>query len=236
MVKSNGKILRVFFIRHKLTQKDVDMLRRKRRIAIQFNKESFHQWEDYSKKNRKELKFKRAWDQFQKIKKGGAIVVAQDERGEYVIGKVKKGSRLKFIPSSKSKDFSLKTLKLHNIKHVTQKQSQMISMFKPMRSTVNAISKGANFVLQAYGVIRYNPSLANLHYKLQETMCAEWLRSKHCPKHYRIKYLLANIGHGMEAVDIVGRTNCRKKIICSSYIFRRQGKGSQKTRCFVEIQ
>lgn len=211
------------------------MLQRRKRIAIHFNRESFHRWEQYSKKSRRELKFKRAWTQFQKIKKNGAIVVAQYARGKYIIGEVKKGSRLKFISSSKAKDFKgLKSLKLHNIRTVTQRQRQMITMFKPMQSTLNPIRRGADYVRYAYGLIRFTPSLKNMHYKVQEVMCAEWLRSKYCPRGYRIEYLLTKIGQGMEAVDILGQTITRKKLYAQVTYSKSKRKVIKKLNALVK--
>ena len=210
------KDLNIYFIRHSFRPRNIEneclnrvleMLKKKERIAIHFTQETFHKWEKYSSKYTKRDRFKKAWDCLHKLMKTGGIVVAQYNPHEYLIGKVKKGSRLKFIsPPYAPQMKGLKTLKLQATRKVADEEYPLLSTIKPRQCTINRIRKNAQYVLCAYGKIPLRASLDNLHYKNQETMCAEWLRSKHCPKNIRLAYLIASVGKTMEAVDILGVT------------------------------
>src|SRR3972149_53289 len=119
-MKSDQHVEHVYFIRHNLkNQRDVEMLERRKRVAIHFNREAFRKWDEYSSKSRRNKAFKRAWGYFQDIKKNGAIVVAQYATGKYIIGRVKKGARIRFLaPRNAKGSRSLKTLKLLRTKKV----------------------------------------------------------------------------------------------------------------------
>jgi len=211
--------LPVYFIRHKWDNyedgiKIVNILEDEKRIAIHFNEEEKESFEEYSEENQNNKTFKSAWDILKDLRKSGAIVVANYHKGRCLIGEVEPNSKIEFLPHSYGVRRGYKTLRLRNTQ--TKKYSDfplLPILFPPMRTISKLSNNKDKFVKCVYEGKELPFELDSLFPKIQEQMCVEWLRSKHCNPEFRLEYLLLGIGGTMEAIDIYGITNKEKELV-----------------------
>jgi len=202
----------VYFIRHNWHDKELreeinKKLLNEKRIAIHFNDKAHKKFEDYSSKEKKKPGFKEAWSIFNQLGKNGGIVLAQYDE-YFIIGKVKKGTKVEFRNIGSKK--GLKTYTFDRSKKILRKKCLNLVASLPRYRTITEVKKTEVLIRAYYDKLirkeKTKPIIELLSPKLQEQMCVEWLRSELCDKSYKIKYLILKPGLDMEGIDIYGKT------------------------------
>lgn len=225
--------MKIYFIRHNFNQREIinPILEKQKRIAIHFNDEEYTELEQFSN-SAKTNKFLNAWKWFSELRQNAGIVVAQYQSNYCYIGRVKPNTQVVFLDELKTEGlYGYKTLKMVSPQKVDYCQFPLLSAIRPMYSTISPIAeRNYDYIMYAYEKEDLKFDLKNMHYKIQEQMCEEWLRSEICPQEYRIKYCLLKTGEYMEALDIYGRTYSGKKLFAQvTFAKGRKAKKKKET-------
>lgn len=202
----------IYFIRHNIKKYEniVDNLSKTNRIAIHVaSNEEKKDWSNFLNRKKLNMQLIQRWDGLCKcIEKSDVIVISQYNSLGCKIGIIKKNTE--WTELNKDKDF--KVFEMKETKSINYSDFILLPVIIPISVTLSPIKSLRNYILYAYGKEKLKYCLENLHYKMQEQMCVEWLRSELCPSNLRIKYQLLQTGHNMRDIDIYGVNYAGNKI------------------------
>lgn len=195
----------IYFIRHNIKgyTNIIDNLEKNDRIAIQVVSESEKRdWDNFLNNEKLSIQLVQRWNSLCKlIQKNDVIVISQySNPNSCKIGVIKKDTNWSELKDNNG----FKTFQMNDTKIIEYSDFMLLPVIIPIMTTISPIINSTNFILYAYGKEELSYCLENLHYKMQEQMCAEWLRSKMCPNNIRIKYQLLQTGLNMRDIDIYG--------------------------------
>jgi hypothetical protein len=179
-------------------------------IAIHFTPEGHVEWSSYSEQAKKAKGFKRAFQALKDLGKHGGFVVAQYNPQHFQVGQVNRGTEIELYNYGREhgqQDNYYKLLKL--AKRTAAYSYPRYPLLAALRPPYVAICKMSD---HSRGIVRHlwdgtpiERKLHNLHPKMLEQMCEEWLRTDYADD-YRIKYELLKTGETLPVIDICAET------------------------------
>jgi hypothetical protein len=200
----------IYFIRHKFNQakNEVDVLQQKKIIAIHFNGEYHETLDAYTDRSRE---FITAYGYFQKLSELGGTVVIQYQPEYFYIAAIAAGTPIlahNVKAHYNNEDNYLKTLQLSTLsERYTYAAYPLLSALRPPYVTIAPLNIFAhNLVSYLKGERALDLVVNNLHPKMLEQMCDEWLRSKYAPADYAMRFELLRTGLTLPVIDIYAET------------------------------
>jgi hypothetical protein len=203
----------IYFIRH--TFKNAEAMQShcivEQAIAIHFNSEGKFSFEEYSLENQQNKGFKKAFRTLEQLGEQGGLVVAQYNPSEFYLGEVRPKTAIELYDYGQQKGTGenyYKLLKLSSRKGpYAYANYPHVMALKPPYTTINVLSKYANNII----VCLWNETTAfdcivnNLHPKMLEQMCEEWLRTSFADD-LQIRFQTFQTGKNLPIVDILAET------------------------------
>ncbi len=200
----------IYFIRHKFNEakKEVEVLQDNKIIAIHFNAEYHETLTDYKDQSRE---FKTAYSYFEKLRELGGTVVVQYQTEFFYIATIAADTPIlsyNLKAHYNNEDNYLKTLKLSTFsERYSYAAYPLLSALRPPYVTIAPLNPFAhNLVLHLKGERSLDLLVNNLHPKMLEQMCDEWLRSKYTPAEYAMPFELLRTGLTLPVIDIYAET------------------------------
>jgi hypothetical protein len=179
-------------------------------IAIHFTQEGHIDWEDYSAQAKETKGFKRAFETLKNLGRIGGLVVAQYDSRHFYVGQVNPGTGIRlynFGHERGQQDNYYKLLKLaeRTVAH-NYSDYPLLAALRPPYVTICKMSDySRGIVYHLWDGTPLTPDLHNLHPKMLEQMCEEWLRTDYAGE-YRIRYELLKTGETLPVIDICAET------------------------------
>jgi hypothetical protein len=209
----------IYFIRHNFdNDKEVwEHCRTNHCIAIHFNREGFHEFEQYSKENQ-QRNFKKAFQDLQTLSRQGGRVVAQYESNSFQVGIIHPGTPIVFhnLPDgSPPQDNFYKTLAIADLsQQFYYADYPLLSALRPPYQTIAKLSPiAANIFDHLFNGIPLDFTVSNLHPQMLELMCDEYLRSRLCPPDLRLEFAMMRTGKTLPVIDLYAMTR-EGKYLC----------------------
>lgn len=211
---------KIYFIRHnfkELSPVIEEHCKKNNCVAIHFNTEFHLNFSDYSEEAKEKKNFKQAFSLFKELGQEGGIVVAEYKNSEFYIGEVTPDTTIEafnYEKQSGKPDDYYKILNLQNIKGpFSYSDYPLVSALRPPFVTIcglNDFSK--NIILHLYRNTALALNVKNLHPKMLEQMCEEWLRTDLAGE-LKIKFELLQTGKTLPTIDIYARTSKGKDLL-----------------------
>lgn len=205
---------KLYFIRHKFKTLSSDIeeyCRANSCVAIHFNTEFHHDFSDYSEMAKEKKNFKQAFSLFKELGQTGGVVVAEYNTNEFCIGEVVPETIIEAfnygMQVGESDDY-YKTLKLRNVKGpFSYADYPLVSALRPPFVTICGLNDySKNIILHLFKNNALALDVRNLHPKMLEQMCEEWLRTDLAGE-LKIKFGLLKTGKTLPIIDIYARTS-----------------------------
>jgi hypothetical protein len=179
-------------------------------IAIHFTPEGHVDWEDYSAQAKRAKGFKVAFQALEDLGQHGGLVVAQYDPRYFYVGQVNPGTEIELYNFGREhgqQDIYYKLLKLaKRTAAYSYSRYPLMAAFRPLRATICKMSRySRGIVHHLWDGTPLTRELHNLHPKMLEQMCEEWLRIDYADE-YRIKYELLKTGETLPVIDIWAET------------------------------
>lgn len=211
---------KIYFIRHKFKELSPVIeghCKENKCVAIHFNTEFHLDFSDYSEEAKEKKNFKQAFSLFKELAQKGGIVVTEYNTSEFYIGEVSPDTTIEAFNYGQQigeSDDYYKTINLQNIKGPFQYSNYpLFSALRPPFVTIcglNDFSK--NIILHLYRNTALALDVRNLHPKMLEQMCEEWLRTDLAGE-LKIKFGLLQTGKTLPTIDIYARTSAGKDLL-----------------------
>lgn len=200
----------IYFIRHKFNEakKEVAVLQDKKIIAIHFNPEYHEILDAYTDRSRE---FITAYGYFEKLSGLGGTVVVQYQTDFFYIATIATSTPIlsyNVKAHYNNEDNYLKTLHLNTLsERYSYAAYPLLSALRPPYVTIAPLNPFAhNLVLHLKGERSLDLVVNNLHPKMLEQMCDEWLRSKYAPPEFTMRFELLRTGLTLPVIDIYAET------------------------------
>ncbi|MCP4289126.1 MAG: hypothetical protein GY792_32680 [Gammaproteobacteria bacterium] len=209
------------FIRHKFEQgpKLWSKPKKEKWIFIHFNGEKGETLEEYSEEAQKSRGFRTAFKRLKELGETGGLVMAQYETSEFLIGHVEPGTRIEFWDvhenDSAAKPDYYKTLQVAGKWEGPFKYADyplLMALRPPFVTIANMSEYSRNMIQHLWNSEPLQCIVDNMHPKMLEQMCAEWLRSPYAAKEHKIQYQILKTGKSLPVIDLYAKTKYGEKL------------------------
>lgn len=215
-IKVTSNTDKIIFIRHNFNDSkySAEVLQSKKLIAIHFTEQYHQSFDEYTNPSKQ---FRKAYNIFKKLGDKGGLVVIQYDTQSFYIGEINHGTPiLPFNVANENEPTDyFKTISISKLSDkFFYADYPLFSAIRPPFATIATLNENSkNWIDHLYYKKPIEVLYSNLHPKMLEQMCEEWLRSDLSSEPYRIKYGLLKTGKTLPVIDIYAETK-QGKYLC----------------------
>jgi hypothetical protein len=209
----------IYFIRHKFENDTkngyaIDF-QNKNQIAIQLVGDEIKYWNTKSiNKDQKSLKFKFIDYWFDILKNQDVLIVADYNSTKCKIGIFHKNNRI-------LNDKNFKILQLSDCKDFDYAKYILLTIIRDRPGTISPVKSNIEYINCIFNKKEIPIKLECMHYKVQEQMCAEWLRIPEFAGDNAIQFQITPSGGSLADIDIYGINKKGEKVIVVNILHRK---------------
>jgi len=200
----------IYFIRHKFendTRNSYALdFQNKNQIAIQLVGNEIKYWNNKSNNAQKSLKFKFIDYWFDILKSQDVLIVADYNTTKCKIGIFHKNNKI-------INDKNFKILQLSDCKDFDYSKYILLTIIRDRPGTISPVKSNIEYINCIFNKKEIPIKLECMHYKVQEQMCAEWLRIPEFAGDNAIQFQITPSGGSLADIDIYGVNNKGEMVI-----------------------